>query len=111
MENVWPFLGLFVFGPALQVAVPYFRKVLETVAQTGQIKPWPLPLDWRYLALFLLPPLEYGVAFAITPGLPGVVVGWSLVEAMAFAYTGSHLGKEIAMGGAAVVKMTRNALE
>jgi hypothetical protein len=109
MDNVWPFLGIFVFGPALQVIAPYLRMAFEKIAETGKIKPWPLPLDWRYLAMFLLPPLEYGVAFAITPGLPAVVAKWGIIEAIAFAYAGSHLGKEVVMAGAAVVKMTRKA--
>lgn len=104
--NWQPFVGLFLIGPAMQVVVPYLRKGLEMVADG---KAFPLP-NWGYLALFLMPVLEYGVAFAITEGLPQVVNGWTMVYAIAFAYAGSHFGKEAVMAAAAVVKIARKLL-
>lgn len=105
-----PFLGLFVIGPAMLVIVPYLRHALEKVAESGDIKDWPLP-NWSYMALFFLPVLEFGVAFAITEGLIEVVAGWTLIQAIAFAYAGSHLGKEVINGGAALLKISRHALK
>lgn len=86
--------GLFT-GVTLRVVVPYIRAVLEKIAETGKIKPWPLPFNWRYLALFLLPVLEYGVAFLITEGLWETVLSWSFVVATMTAYAGTALGKEV----------------
>lgn len=106
---MWPFLGLFLIGPALQVLVPYIRKGLELVAETGSLSSWPMP-NWAYLAMFLFPILEYGVAFLTIEGLPTVVAGWTLVQAILFAYSGTHFGKEIVLGGAALVKLANGAI-
>ena len=99
-------IGGLLLGVALKVLVPYLRAGLEDVAETGSFKMWPV-FDWRYLAMFLLPVLEFGVAFLITPGLWAIVASWSFITACAFGYSGSDLGKEAIKAGAAVLKLSR----
>jgi len=98
-------LGL-LLGVALKVLVPYVRVGLEDVAETGSFAMWPV-FDWRYLAMFLLPLLEFGVAFLITPGLFAIVASWAFITAVAFGYSGSDIGKEAAKSIVAVYKIVR----
>ena len=63
--------------------------------------------DWRYLAQFLLPVLQFGVAFLTIDGMWDAAMAWQLVPAIALAYTGTDIGKEIVKGGMAIVKISR----
>ncbi len=101
---ILPFVGLFIIGPGLRVIVPYVRHGLEMVAETGQIADFPRP-DWRYLALFLLPALEYGVAFAITEGLVEIVSAWTMTGAILAGYSGASLGNEVVQAAVAMRKL------
>jgi len=111
MENVMGFLvvwqGLFglLIGTVLQVIAPWVRHSLEAVAKSGK---WEdrLPFDWRYLALFLLPVFEFGVAFVTVEGLWAQAQTWTLVGGSLLAYSGTHLGKELVQGASAVYQIT-----
>ena len=88
-----PFVGLFV-GTLLRVFVPYVREGLQAVAQSGTWRAWPV-FDWRYLALFLIPLLEFGVAFVTIEGLFRTALAWGFVQAVMLAYSGADFGKEL----------------
>lgn len=88
-----PLIGL-VVGAALRVGVPYVRAGLEDVAKTGNFKSWPV-FDWRYLALFLLPILEFGMAFLTIDGLWEAQFSWGFVSAVAMAWAGTDIGRDV----------------
>ena len=114
MNNVLTFLigwqGLFglLIGTILQVISPWIRASLEAVAESGK---WEsrLPFDWRYMALFLLPVFEFGVAFVTVEGLWAQAQAWTFVGGSLLAYSGTHLGKELIKGAAAVYKIVGQA--
>ena len=98
-------LGI-LFGAVLRVIVPYVRSGLQIVAKTGSFAEWPI-FDWRYLALVLLPVLEYGVAFLTIEGLWSAALTWGMIYAVQLGWSGSDIGKEIVQIGAAVSDITR----
>ena len=99
--EVWQgMIGLFI-GTLVMVLLPYFRTALEAVAESGDIKSWIKP-DWRYLALFLLPVLEFGVGFLTVEGLWQQAQTWKFVNGALLGYSGTHLGKELVTGGSAI---------
>lgn len=102
--NYAPLVGLFI-GTILKVFVPYIRNTLERMADTGELKV--MPFDWRYLAQFLLPVLQFGVAFLTIDGMWETAMGWELIPTIAMAYTGTDIGKEIVKGGMAIVRIAR----
>jgi len=95
-----PLVALLV-GVLLNIFVPYLRKGLEEVALTGSFKNWP-KFDWRYLAMFLIPVLEYGVAFLTIDGLWQQMLTWAWIYAVSLAYAGTDIGKEVTKLGMAV---------
>ena len=100
-----PFLAL-VVGAALRVLIPYLRAGLEQVAESGNFSAWPA-FDYRYLALFLLPLLEFGVAFLTVAGLWDAAFSWAFVPTVALAYTGADIGRDVVGAAAAVYKLAR----
>lgn len=98
-------LGLLV-GTLLKVFVPYVRAVLENIAKTGKFVISPA-FDWRYLAMILLPLMEFGVAFLTVQGLWEAAQGWPLIMSISLAYSGTDLGKEFAKGASALYNITR----
>jgi len=85
--------GLFI-GTALMVLVPYLKESLQGVAETGDWRNF-LIFDWRYLALFLLPILGFGVGFLTVEGLWEAAHQWGFVQSVGMAYTGVDLVKEV----------------
>jgi len=85
-------IGL-VVGVILRVIVPYLREGLQEVAETGNFVHWP-GFDYRYLAMVLLPLLEYGVAFLTVEGLWQTALSWSFIPAVAMGWAGTDIGKE-----------------
>jgi hypothetical protein len=100
-----PPVGLLI-GIVLRVLIPYARESLQAVAKTGTWKSW-YPFDWRYLAMVLIPVMEYGVAFLTVQGLWETMFTWEFVPAVALSYTGTDLGKELVQGAAAIYSMVR----
>jgi len=98
-------LGLLI-GTLLKVFVPYARAVLEHIAETGIFEIYP-KFDWRYLAMVILPIMEFGVAFLTVQGLWEAAMGWPLIMSISLAYSGTDIGKEFAKGASALYKMTR----
>ena len=98
-------LGL-VLGIVLRVLVPYTRESLQAVSKTGSWKSW-YPFDWRYLAMALIPILEYGIAFVTVQGLFEAMFTWGFVTATALSYAGTDIGKEVVQSAAAVYEMVR----
>ena len=101
----WPFVGLAV-GVALRVLVPYVRSGLESVAESGAFTSWPI-FDWRYLALFLLPLIEFGVAFLTVDGLWQAAFSWGFVPAVAMAYSGADIGRDVVGAVSAAYRIVR----
>lgn len=101
-----PIVGLCI-GSLLRVFVPYFRSGLEQVAEEGNFDHWP-GFDWRYLALVLLPLLEYGVVFLTVDGLWSTALTWGTIYAIQLGWSGSDIGKEVIQVGAALVNVTRS---
>ena len=100
-----PLIGLLV-GTLLRVIVPYLRTGLERVAETGNFVDWPV-FDWRYLSLFLLPIVEFGVAFLTVQGLWSAAFSWGFVPAVALAYAGADIGRDVVGAASAVYRLTK----
>lgn len=98
-------LGLFI-GAMLRVVVPYVRSGLQEVAQLGNFSHWP-EFDWRYLAMVLLPVLEYGIAFVTIEGLWNTAITWGMIYAIQLGWSGSDIGKEIVQIGTAINQIVR----
>lgn len=103
MNALSPIGGLLV-GTLLLVAIPYLRRAFTTVSETGDFKSWPR-FDWRYLAMFVLPVIEYSVAFLTVPGLWEAALTWELIPAIALGWAGTGIGKELIQTGTAVYKI------
>jgi len=101
----WGIVGLIV-GAVLKVVVPYLRAGLERVAETGTLASWP-PFDWRYVAMFLAPILEFSVAFLTVPGLWVASLSWGFIISTAMAYAGTDIAKEVVKGAAAIYRVSR----
>ena len=101
-------LAALVLGAAMRVLIPYVRAGLEEVAKTGNFSHWPV-FDWRYAALFLLPVLEFGIAFLTVDGLWSAAQAWGFVPAVAMAYAGADIGRDVAGAVSAVYKVARPA--
>jgi len=101
-----PFAAL-VLATAARVLVPYLRAGLEQVAETGSFADWPV-FDWRYLALFLLPLIEFGIAFLTVDGLWAAALSWGFVPAFAMAWAGTDIGREMAGVVSAGYKLARS---
>lgn len=97
-------VGGLLLGTVLLVVVPYLRRAFTTVAETGDLKSWPKP-DWRYLALFMLPVIEYGVVFLTVPGLWEAALTWEFIPAVALGWAGTGIGKELLQTGNAVYRI------
>lgn len=83
------------------MVIPYLRAAFATVAESGNFNAWPR-FDWRYLALFVLPLIEYAVAFLTIPGLWEATLTWEFIPAVALGWAGTGIGKELLQTGAAV---------
>lgn len=103
---MYAILGL-LLGAALRVIVPYVRSGLQDVAESGNFSGWPR-FDFRYLAMFLLPILEYGVAFITIEGLWQGALSWGLIYAVNLGWSGTDIGKEIFQIGQAIGNFFRN---
>ena len=91
-------------GVLLRILVPYAREGLETVVRLGTFASWPR-FDYRYLAMVLLPVLEYGVAFLTIENLWQLSLGWGMIYAIALGWSGIDIGKEVIQAGTALVKI------
>ena len=98
-------LGILI-GALLRVLVPYVRSGLQEVANSGNFTQWPV-FDYRYLALVLLPILEYGIAFVTIEGLWTSALSWGMIYAIQLGWSGSDIGKEIVQIGSAVSKIAQ----
>jgi hypothetical protein len=98
-------IGLLV-GTLLKVFVPYVRTVLEYIASTGRLEIRP-KFDWRYLAMVLLPIMEFGVAFLTIPNLWETAMGWEFIVAVGLAYSGTDIGKEISKSASAIYRIVQ----
>ena len=98
-----PFAAL-VIGAALRVLIPYVRTGLEQVAESGSFDNWPV-FDWRYLALFILPVVGFGVAFLTVDGLWAVAQSWRFVPTLAMAYVGADISRDV-LGTASAIYRT-----
>lgn len=103
LNDFIPLYGL-LLGIVLRVVLPYLREGLQTVAQSGTFKAWPV-FDWRYLAMVLIPITEYGLAFLTVQGLWQTMFTWGFIPAVAMAYAGTDLGKEIVQGISAAYRI------
>jgi hypothetical protein len=102
MFNWYPIAGL-LLGTALRVLVPYVRAGFELVTETGSFADWPT-FDWRYLALFAMPVIEFGVAFLTLNGLWNAAQAWEFIPAVSMAYAGADIGREVVGTVAAVYR-------
>ena len=102
----WPFVGL-LLGVVLRVLVPYVRSGLEKVAESGSFNSWPV-FDYRYLALVLLPLLEFAIAFLTVPGLWRAAFGWEFIPSVAMAYVGYDISKEIVQTISAGIRIAQD---
>lgn len=93
-----------LIGVLLRVLVPYVREGLGAVASSGTFSAWPR-FDFRYLAMVLLPILEYGVAFLTIENLWQLSLGWGMIYAIALGWSGVDIGKEVIQAGAALIRI------
>ena len=100
-----PLIGL-LLGTVLKILVPYARKGLEAVAESGNFGAWPV-FDYRYLAMVLLPIMEFGMAFLITEGLWQSALDWPFIYATMLGYSSTDISKEIVLGVVAVARGMR----
>ena len=94
-----------LLGTAMMVLIPYVTAALQLVAETGSFEDFP-PFDWRYLALFLIPLVGFGVSFLTIEGLWEAAHEWGFIHSVAIGYAGVHLTKEVVVGGAAIYRYT-----
>jgi len=99
------FIPGLLLGTAMMVLVPYITAGLQTVAETGSFEDFP-PFDWRYLALFLIPLVGFGISFLTIEGLWEAAHEWGFIHSVAIGYAGVHLTKEVVVGGAAIYRYT-----
>jgi len=97
-----------VIGVLLRVLIPYAREGLEVVAESGTFALWPR-FDFRYLAMALIPVLEYGVAFLTIENLWQISLGWGMIYAIALGWSGTDIGKEVIQVGAALTRIANRA--
>lgn len=100
-----PLVGLLV-GAALRTLLPYVSTGLEEVAKAQDWKAWP-KFQPSYLAMFALAVIGFGVSFLTVPGAFTGLMAWGFVQAVALAYSGGDIGRQLIKGGAATVRMVR----
>jgi hypothetical protein len=89
----WPFLGLLI-GAALRTFLPYVVAAFEAVRDAESWSAWP-PFKPSYLIAFLVACLGFGVAFVTVPGALVGFLSWDFFAAVALAYTGQDIGRQI----------------
>ena len=96
-------IGILV-GSLLRTFLPYFTTGLEIVAKENTWKAWP-QFQWKYLTMFILSLIGYGVTFLTLPGTFDALLSWEFIASVALAYSGGDVGRQLIKGGAAVVSM------
>jgi hypothetical protein len=88
-----PAVGLLV-GFALRTFLPYLATGFEAVKDAEDWGAWP-PFKPSYLVAFLVLIVAFGVTLLTVPGALAEFLTWTFFTAVAFAYAGQDVARQI----------------